>query len=90
MSGLRPKKDVTIMTLHHVLSATCFWGGLHTHKMLFFATYALVCEYTTVLVGIRRMLLPFKARSSVSSALSGLDCIIMVRRDKIVADACVY
>ena len=27
LAGLRPAKETKIMTLHHLLSAVCFWGG---------------------------------------------------------------
>mmetsp|Transcript_150221 Transcript_150221/g.463549 ORF Transcript_150221/g.463549 Transcript_150221/m.463549 type:complete len:256 (+) Transcript_150221:56-823(+) len=76
--GLRPAKDGSIMTLHHLLSSLAFWGAMYSRKMQFYAVYALLCEYTTVLVGFRRILLPFVANPRVSSFISAFDIFIML------------
>jgi len=75
--GLRPVKDTIIMFGHHTLSSICFFGALYTDKMYFFAVYALRCEHTTVLVGLRRIILPFK-KGKNSKLLSVLDLVIML------------
>ena len=75
--GLRPVRDTVIMLFHHGLSSICFFGALYTQKMLFFAVYALGCEHTTVLVGLRRIVMPFK-KGKNSKLLSVLDAVIML------------
>ena len=62
------------MTLHHLLSAACFGGGLLTGRLHFWATFDGCCEVTTIFLMILETIRSFAPKDAyfAAEAISGL------------------